>query len=161
MMETVDVTVLPEGPDKGKVFRIRPMSAWRAEKWGWRAMSALAHSGMELPPVDFMGNMLVVAAFGLEALMRVDFEEAEPLLDEIMTCVQLVPDPANFPDMARPLLESDIATPGTILWLRDKVLEAHTGFSVAAYISNLRAQAEAAKSGSHADTPTSPPNTSG
>lgn len=159
MLESVDVTVAAEGRDKGKVFRITPMAAWRAEKWGWRAVSVLARSGVEVPPLEAMSNLLVLAAFGLEALMKAPFEEAEPLLDEMMTCVAAVPDPSNFPTVARPLVESDTQELGTILWLRDKVLEAHTGFSVAAVLSNLKAQA-AALNMSHASTPTSPPNTS-
>lgn len=157
MLNHVDVSVPYEGEDKGKTFRISPMSAWKAEKWAWRAMGVLARSGMELPPVDLMGNFVVVAAFGLEALLKASFEEAEPLLDEMMMCVAIVPDPANCPAVVRSDIEHDIKVPSTILWLRDRVLEAHTGFSVAAALSNLRAQATAT-SGSSANTPTSPPD---
>lgn len=159
MIDHVDVTVEAEGADKGKVFRITPMPAWRAEKWGWRAMSVLARSGTELPPLDAMSNLLVVAAYGLEALMRAPFEEAEPLLDEMLTCVAIVPDPVNNPTISRPDIHRDVQELNTILWLRDQVLLAHTGFSVAAVLSNLKAQA-AALTTSHANTPTSPPNTS-
>ena len=158
MLDHVDVVVPYEGEDKGKVFRIKPMSAWKAEKWAWRAMGVLARSGMDLPPVELMGNFVVVAAYGLEALFKASFEEAEPLLDEMMSCVFIVPDPANFPNVDRSDIEHDIKVPSTILWLRDQVLEAHTGFSVAAALSNLRALATAT-SGSSANIPMSPQDT--
>ena len=158
MLETVDVTVMAEGRDAGKVFRITPMPAWVAEKWAWRAMSVLARSGTDVPPMEAMSNLLVLAAYGLEALMKAKFEEAEPLLDEMLTCVQIVPDPVANPTIARSDIHRDVQELGTILWLRDKVLEAHTGFSVAAVLSNLKDQA-AALSGSRATTPTSQLNT--
>ena len=122
MRAPVDVRVTVEGDDKGKVFRLTPMDAWTAEKWGWRATSVLARSGVELPPVDMLGNMVIVAAFGLQALMSASFAEAEPLLDEMLKCVQAVPDPANYPDLARPLVASDTAEISTLLWLRGQVL---------------------------------------
>jgi hypothetical protein len=156
MRKTLTVEVVAEGADKGKVFRIKPMSAWEAEDWAWRAMSCLAKSGVDLPPPELFGNMVVIAAHGLQALLMASQEDAKVLRDEMLKCVSIVPDPSGFPDMTRPDIQNDIEEIATYLWLRDKVLEAHTGFSVAAVLSSLRAQA-AARDMSPPNTPTSPP----
>ena len=153
MRKTIDVTVEAEGRDKGKVFRITEMDAWRAEEWAWRAASVLSRSGVEVPPVDLLGHMAIVAAYGLQAILSASFEEAKPILAEMLECVQIVPDPTR-PTYARPDFMGDIEEARTLLWLRDKVLELHTGFSVAAVLSNLRAKA-AATNRSPASTPTS------
>jgi len=157
MRKTIDVTVEAEGRDKGKVFRITEMDAWRAEEWAWRASSVLARSGAEVPPANLLGHFAVVAAYGLQALLSASFDEARPLLDEMTACVAIVPDPAR-PDYARADFQEDVEEWPTLLWLRDKVLELHTGFSVAATLSNLRAKAQgaAATSGNPAPSPTSP-----
>lgn len=141
--------------DYGKVFRITEMPADAAEEWGWKAVSVLARSGVEVPPASLMGNFTVVAAFGIQALMSAEPAESLPLLREMMGCVAAVPDPINFPAIARPLVATDTEEISTRLWLRDQILDLHAGFSLAAALSNLRAQA-AALLGNPPDTLTSP-----
>jgi hypothetical protein len=92
--------------------------------------------------------------------MRANFVEAEPLLDEMLEGVAIVPDPVGLPHVTRRDIHHDVRDLRTILWLRDKVLEVNTGFSVAGVISNLRAMASA-DPGNLATTQTSPPNISG
>ncbi len=112
--------------DAGKVFEITEMAAVAAEKWAARALLALARGGIELPD-DLAGAGLAgLAAIGLDALGRLPWEAAEPLLDEMFECVKIVPDPAR--PVVRNLVESDIEEVATILKLRREVLALHVDF---------------------------------
>jgi len=127
-----------EGRDKGKHFLITEMSAAKAEDWGIRAFLALANSGVEIPEEVAAAGMAGIAIVGLRALGRIKIEEARPLLQDMMECVQYLPDPTK-PAIVRGLIEvdpnPDIEEPVTRLWLRAEVFELHTGFSIADAIS--------------------------
>jgi hypothetical protein len=136
----ITITIDTEGRDQGKVFFIREMSARRTEKWAARAIFALAHAGVDIPS-DINGSGIAgVALLGVQALMHVKFEEAEPLLDEMFECVQILPDPKN-PDVRRFLIEDDIEEVTTRLKLRMEVFNLHVGFSVAGEPSSLASSA--------------------
>lgn len=156
------ITITDEGRDKGKSFLIVEKSAYEAEKWATRALFALSRVGVEVPDGMLQAGGLGVLAVGLEAFKRLPFEDAEPLLDDMMTCVSFAPDPAKVDDRGRPLSrplmrgddvsDGDIAEVGTLIRLRGEVLELHLGFSVAAVLSNL---AQAAATSTRQNTPTS------
>ena len=137
MRKTKYVTVpATGGRDAGKCFLLTEMDAVRTEKWAGRALLAIAASGIDIPPeVLRMGAGAVVAA-GFRALTTVAFADAEPLLDEMLQCVQFVPD-ARKKDVLRPLDLEDIEEVKTILLLRSEVIELHVGFSIAGFLSNL------------------------
>lgn len=134
-------TVEDESRDKGKTFVITEMSANRAERWAARALLALGRAGIDLPDDLVGGGMAGIAVAGIYALMRVEFHDAEPLLDEMMTCVQYVPDPAKRSTetgqpYGRPLMtDDDVEEVSTLFNLRREVIELHTGFSLAAALS--------------------------
>jgi hypothetical protein len=130
------LTITAEGRDKGKRFFIRELSAMRATRWADRALLALMHSGLELPDDVAGTGMAGIAAMGLRALSRLSFEEAEPLMNEIMACCQIMPDPAH-PDVRRAMIEDDIEEVMTIWQLRQEVLMLHLGFSMSASPSTL------------------------
>lgn len=130
--KTEIVNVTSEGRDKGKQFIITEMPALRAERWAFRALLALAHSGVQLPEGAADGGMAVLASAGLQALNSLDFEEARPLLDEMWSCVQIVPDPKNQ-SIVRPLViregeGDDIEELTTIFQLRERIFRLHTDF---------------------------------
>jgi len=120
-----------EGRDKGKHFFIREMSASQAEEWAMRALMALAKAGVEMPDEMANAGLAGIASAGFQALGRMQFSDAKPLLDEMMACVQIVPDPAK-PMVRRALIEDDIEEILTRLRLRKEVFELLTGFSLAA-----------------------------
>ena len=132
MRKTKTVTVNIKGRDEGKQFLLTEMPASRIEKWAARALLAVAHSGVEVPEEVTGAGMAALAVVGLRALSGVSFAEAEPLLDEMMGCVQIIPDPAH-PAIVRRLSpdESDIEEVMTYAFLRGEVFELHTGFSIA------------------------------
>ena len=125
------VTIDAEGRDKGKVFIIREMPATQAEKWAMRAFLALAKSGVDVPEDVASSGLAGIAALGLRALSGLTFTDAEPLMDEMFSCIQIMPDPTR-PDVVRILLEDDIEEIATRLKLRKEVLALHTGFFSAA-----------------------------
>jgi len=130
----ITVTIDAEGRDRGKQFIIREMSAMKAEKWAARAMLALMRSGIEVPQDVAEAGLSGIAAMGLRALAGIHFEEAEPLMAEMMACVEYIPDRSR-PMVKRPLVEDDIEEVLTILRLREEVLSLHVGFSIAEYRS--------------------------
>ena len=47
--QTKTIIIDREGRDKGKMFVITEMSAWKTNQWGLNAAKQLAKSGIELP----------------------------------------------------------------------------------------------------------------
>lgn len=136
-----DVVVSAEGRDKGKTFRITEWPAWQAEEWGLRVMSCASRAGIQIPEEAMAGNMLVVAAYGLQALTAASYDEMRPLLVEMMETVVFVPAPMENPTITRRLVDDDTEEVATRVWLRDRIIEVHTGFSLAAIVLNLAATA--------------------
>jgi hypothetical protein len=140
--------------DNGKTFLLTEFDAVRTEKWGQRALLAAANSGIDIPPEVIRMGMGAVVAAGFRALLTMSFAEAEPLLDEMLQCVTFVPDRSRM-DVVRALDNEDIEEVMTLLTLRKEVIELHTGFSIAAFLSKLGTAA----TGTTPDispTPTSP-----
>jgi len=129
------VTITNDGRDKGKKYQIMEMSALKAEKWAARAFLALAHAGVEVPDEVKGAGMAALAVVGLRALGNVSWGEAEPLLDEMMECVQFMPD-TKHPGLVRELYNDDIEEVVTLALLRSEVFELHTGFSLAGAVNN-------------------------
>ncbi len=127
------LTIPFEGRDKGKTFLLREMPAERAEKWGLRALAAAAKVGVDVGSLP-SGGMAGIAVIGIEALLKVNFSEAEPLLDELFTCVKIIRDPRH-PDMTFALVEDDIEEIRTRLHLRVEVLRLHVDFLLGAEMS--------------------------
>lgn len=131
MRKTIDVTIADDGRDKSKVFRLTEMPAAQAEKMAVRALLAMAKSGVDVPE-DVVGmGLMGLVAIGVRALRHVEFADLEPLLDELMGCVQVVPD-RQKPQFARPLMPDDVEEVRTYLTLRKALLELHVGFSLPA-----------------------------
>ena len=127
MRKEIDITITDPGRDEGKTFHIREMPATRAEKWAMRALLAVARSGVDLPD-DFTGmGMQGIAIVGIRAITKITFEDAEPLLDEMMECVTIKPDPRN-PGIMRALIEGDIEEIATLVTLRQEVINLHVSF---------------------------------
>lgn len=140
MRKTKMVTVEAEGRDRGKVFLVTEMPAMQAEAWAIRAFFALANAGVELEDGYENMGMAGLAYVGLRALTRVRYEDAKPLLDEMMTCVKIVPDPSN-PAFARDLVgQDDVEEAATLMILRAEVFELHTDFSIRDAISRSLAE---------------------
>lgn len=146
-------TVTAEGRDIGKTFVITEMPAMKAERWAIRVFLALARSGVDVPDDVVQSGMAGMVSLTLRSLAGVRYEDADPLLTEMMGCVTYRPDPSNPAIKDRRLVDNDIEEVMTILKLRDAILELHTGFSLAAIPSMFPSPSMAADI---SDTPTSP-----
>ncbi len=156
MARTSKVVTITTGRDAGKHFRITEMPPRQAEKWATRALFAIAKNGgadeRDAEEIASAG-MAGLATVGLRSLTRMDFDDAEPLLDEMLSCIVLVPDPSKIVQetgapFVRPVdWDNDIEDVATLLFLRSEVVEVHTGFSPAAVLSTLGAAAKAKLNG--------------
>lgn len=120
-------TVEDKGRDQGKVFFIKEMAASQAEWWAIRAGLAMAKNGVNLPDNFSDMGMAGMAKVGLEMVAQISPDEARPLLDELMKCIQAVPDPANH-SVKRALIDDDTEEVMTRLKLRSEVFKLHVDF---------------------------------
>lgn len=122
-MRRTEIVEITEGRDAGKKYQITEMSAEAAEWWAFRALQAIAGADAEL---NLQAPLADMAAQGIKALAKVHPEQARPLLDEMMGCVQILVPATQKP---RPLLDGDIEDVKTRFMLRKAVVELHLGFS--------------------------------
>jgi hypothetical protein len=137
MRKSLTITIEDEGRDKGKVFHITELSAFQAEQWATRAFLALARSGVEIPDGIETAGFAGIAHLGIKALAKIQYEDAAPLLSEMLTCVSIIPDPAR-PSVMRSDIENDIEEVRTLIQLRREVLDLHMGFSTPVTASTLK-----------------------
>lgn len=131
--KTIDYRIPPEdgNRDAGKLYVIREMPAPQAEKLAIRVFQGLVRSGVDLPEDAASSGMAGIAVMGFKALGMMSFADLEPILDEIMACVEIKPDPKN-PAVQRPLIDDDVEEVQTRLKLRMAWFELTTGFSMPA-----------------------------
>ena len=116
--------VAQTGRDQGKEFLITEMSATQAENWAFRVILAIGNAGIEIPDNLAAQGMAGLMAVGYMNLLKIPFDAAKPLLDEMMGCVQIVPS-ANI---KRPLIEDDIEEVKTRLLIRKAIWDLHMDF---------------------------------
>lgn len=162
MRKTKDVVIPgergeePGQRDNGKRFRLTEMAAKPAEKWANKVFLAIARSGLDIPDNLGISGAGMAGIYQLAQLVgHLRFPELEPLMDELMGCIQFVGD-ANFP---RALIDDggvndDIEEVATRHFLRKEVIDLHVNFSMAARIFNLIAVASTM---SEFETPESAP----
>jgi hypothetical protein len=131
--KTARYVVEDEGRDQGKVFLLREMPATQGERWALRAFLAMAKNGVELPDGTRDAGFAGIASYGLSLIGKLPFEEADALMEEMVRCVTIIPDPAK--EFDRSLVESDIEEIATRVKLRIAVFKLHADFSKAAALS--------------------------
>lgn len=137
MRKTATLTITDEGRDKGRVYLLTEMSAEAAEWWATRALMALAKSGMDIGDTAGRPAMESLVIKGVLSLANVSPYEIKPLFDELMTCIQFLPDPVGNPKFMRPPMADDIEEVQTRYKLKMEVFSLHTGFSMPEAPSNL------------------------
>lgn len=125
--KTLTYTVTAAGRDQGKAFLITEMSSAQSEEWAARALFTAMNCGVEIPDELLSSGLAGLAAIGVKSLARVPFDMAKPLFDQMMECVQIIPDRANA-EFVRPLIDDDIEEVGTRLMLRKATLDLHMDF---------------------------------
>lgn len=129
MARKTKVYIAEAGRDAGKQYLITEMPSAQAESWALRAFLALANSGIELPEEITDMGMEGIASLGIQAIAKLRWEDAKPLLDEMMGCVKVMPDPSK-PAIVRPIIEEseDIEELATYLMIRKEVFTLHVDF---------------------------------
>jgi len=124
-LKTKQITI-EHGRDKGRVFLITEMSAAHADNWAMRALIALANGGVDLGDLSPQQGMMGMVRVALDALGRLKADDAIPLLNELLDCVQIIPEGGQ----PRPLnMDFNDVEDFTTLWrLRKEVFALHTDF---------------------------------
>ena len=130
MRKTETWTAAAEGRDHGKTFLLTEMAATKAEDWAIRVMLALGSANVEIPDGAMQLGMAALAEIGLKKLFALNPSVVKPLLDELMECVQVLPDKKR-PEVRRALIENDVEEVATLLQLKWEVLKLHISFSLA------------------------------
>jgi hypothetical protein len=137
MRKTIDYTITDsESRDKGKKFRITEMSAMQAEKWCYKAISGMIKSNVDLPSNIMSVPAESLAALGFASILRIDFDDLEPLLEELFNCVEycavseetLKADKKSLAYRKINMEFGDIEEMGTLSALRLEVFKLHLGF---------------------------------
>lgn len=125
--KTLNYSVTDEGRDQGKTFVITEMPASKGEAWATRALLALMSSGVEVPEGFERMGMSAMAEIGLKGMAGLAWEVVEPLLNEMWSCIQIMPDPSK-PHVVRAMIEQDVEEIMTRVKLRAEVWKLHTDF---------------------------------
>lgn len=132
--KTKVVQIQTDGRDRGKNFLLTEMPAMQAERWAMRAFQGMLRANVELPEDIQSAGLAGIAKIGFKALGNMDEFTFLSLMDEMLGCVQILPNPNDF-RVIRPLIregdEPDIQEVTTLIKLRMEVFELHTGFSLA------------------------------
>lgn len=119
------------GRDNGKTFLLTEMPADQAEQFAWKAACAAFNGGMGIPYDLLKSGWAGLAHIGPGLLTAIPYDVLKPLLDEMLACVQIVPEPSK-PSVTRPFDYADIEEATTLLALRAEVFKLHVNFSEAA-----------------------------
>lgn len=125
--------------DAGKNFKLTEMPSTKAEKWALRALLLLRGSGERVPENMAGVGWEMIAILGINVFLQgsIKADELDPLLDELMGCVQIIRDP-RAPEVSTALVsDDDVEEVKTRLWLKSEVLRLHTGFSPGDALSQL------------------------
>jgi hypothetical protein len=139
---TDKVLIEREGRDRGKLFIITEMPAMQAEYWAGRLLTMFAAGNSQVPSGFFqMGFEGAAAWIAVHGIGGIDWSVCKPLLDEMMNCVTVQPDPSR--NVTRPLVQDDIEELSTLMTLREAWFDTHLGFSVRArYWTSTTEQSE-------------------
>ena len=140
-LKTKQITI-ENGRDKGRVFLITEMSAAHADNWAMRALIALANGGVDLGDLSPQQGMMGMVRVALDALGRLKADDAIPLLNELLDCVQIIPEGGK----PRPLnMDFNDVEDFTTLWrLRKEVFALHTDFLQHAFGKTTESEEEGA-----------------
>lgn len=131
MRKNKQIKIENEGRDKGKVFFIEEMPPRKAHEWSLKAILAVTKNDPTVPDEFLKSGLAGMAQAGLRALLKVNFDEAMPLLDELLACVKYIPDPSK-PSTMLPIVgntfASQIEEALTFYTLEKEVFKLHVDF---------------------------------
>lgn len=122
------VEITDENRDKGKKFLLTEMDAEQAEWWAFRVLQAGIKGNPDIGKIASPESgmpLMEMARVGFAAIGGLPPEDAKPLLDQMMKCVQI-----SLPGgTSRAMISADeIEEVTTRLTLRKEVFMLHTDF---------------------------------
>ena len=161
MRREVDIVITAAGRDRGKIYRIRELSAVAAEEWFTRAMQMLVRAGVDVP-----SNILEEGAMGfvtmgigacLTGLGKAPYDDFKTLMDQMLVCIVGFKEQSAAPMVEiLPVILNQTEEVGTLIKLREEIISLHLGFSLAAKLSTYREAVVALINGLGLTTETSP-----
>jgi hypothetical protein len=112
--------------DSGKQFVITEMPPTQGEAWAIRAVLAIVGSAKMPENAAGMGGIVDLLRMGVDSLSSLKWDDAKPLLDEMMDTIRYRPDPKV--DVTFALTETDIEEIGTRIKLKKLVWDLNAGF---------------------------------
>lgn len=135
MRKEITITI-ESGRDEGKTFHVTEMSASHMEKWAARALLVVLGGNGHVDKTQVQdlaktSNASALVSVGLGALSSVNWDKVEPLYDELLPQVSIVPD-ADKPNVKIPLrpanVDNHIEDVTTLVRLRGEVLKLSLDF---------------------------------
>lgn len=122
-LKTKTITI-ESGRDAGKRFVITEMPAAKIDKWAMRVLLALAGANIDVGAAQ--EGVIGMARVAFSALGNISEDKAIPLLDELLDCVEIIPEGGS----ARPLsLElNDVEDFGNLFRFRKEAFQLHIDF---------------------------------
>ena len=122
MRKEIEIKI-EEGRDAGKVFKITEMPAFQMDRWATRALIALGKAQK--------GGITALGALNFQDLMKafseLDYDIAEPLLQELLECCAFVKDGTAIV-LKKDFVDDIIEDWTTIFRLRVEALKLCLGF---------------------------------
>jgi len=112
------------GRDNGRKFIITEMPAAKAESFAFRVFLALTKNDFQMPENIENAGFAALAELGISALRGLNYEDVEPLFNEMMSCVRYKMSDGS----TRDLFESDIEELVTRLKIRAAWWGLHADF---------------------------------
>lgn len=123
-MRKTQIVTADCGRDKGKVFKITELSAFEAHDWLAKAFFAVMNAGNEISQEVAAQGISGLISLGFDSLRKVRYEDAEPLIKVLQSCIVILPDHKNK-QIERPLIDSDIEEYITLVQLEKQVFDLH------------------------------------
>lgn len=130
------IITIDSGRDAGKTFHVSEMSASHVEKWAARALLVVLGGNGQMDNAQVKdlaktSNASALVSVGLGALSTVSWEKVEPLYDELLPQVAIMPD-ADKPSVKitlRPAnVDNHVEDVATLVRLRGEVLKLSLDF---------------------------------
>lgn len=129
MARKTKAVTIDSGRDAGKTFQITEMPLLQADRWAQQALFALAKSGIDSPgAIDPSEGMLGMARFALQALGNIDPVIGNELMNELLTCIEIIPSGGVPRELVLNDDGGDIEDLKTLFTLRKEALILHLDF---------------------------------
>lgn len=127
MRKSIDIT-LQDGANS-YIFRIKQMSATRAQSWLIRAGLLVTRGDVNLLDMDVEKMQNWLKQYGLSAIQRLEYEAVEPLLADLLACCNKV-DGNTETGCTAEFIDSFVHDPMTLFTLQKKSFEVNFGFFI-------------------------------